>query len=91
MKTAILGVLSAFALTSPATADQPSAGQLVPAHETRVPVASASAIARPVHAVLRYDLSSAGACRTFSEQPPELCVLFALHVIQMSEHPPKTL
>jgi hypothetical protein len=47
--------------------------------------------AHPAHAVLRYDLSSAGGCSTFSDKPPELCLLFALHVIRMSEKPQKTL
>lgn len=88
MRTAILGVALAFALTF-----QAAAGQSVPARETRTQVAAMAApdVAHPVHAVLRYDLSTAGACRTWTDQPPELCVLFALHVIQMSEHPPKTL
>jgi hypothetical protein len=56
---------------------------------------AASAIAvsgvHPVRAVLRYDLSTAGACRSWSDQPAELCLLLALHVIHMSEHPPKVL
>jgi hypothetical protein len=55
----------------------------------------ASAVSAPgvhsVHAVLRYDLSTAGACRSWTDQPPELCVLLALNVIHMSEHPPKVL
>jgi hypothetical protein len=58
----------------------------------RVAVPSAVMVgAHPVHAVLRYDLSSAGGCRTFSDKPPELCLLLALHVIHMSEKLQKAL
>jgi hypothetical protein len=64
-----------------------------PARQAERTVASATAAsgAHSGHAVLRYDLSTAGACRSWTDQPPELCVLLALHVIHMSEHPPKVL
>ena len=93
MKTVIFSSALALMLASPVAADQPPAGQSSAGREAQVAVSTVatSATAHPARAVLRYDLSTAGACRVWSEQPPELCVLFALHVIQLSEHPPKVL
>lgn len=48
---------------------------------------SVAAFQRPVHAVLRYDSSSAAACRSFSDTSSEMCLLLALHVIRMSQKP----
>lgn len=61
-----------------------------PVERAAASVIAASAV-HSVHAVLRYDLSTAGACRSWTDRSAELCVLLALHVIHMSEHPPKTL
>ncbi|MGH6888944.1 MAG: hypothetical protein ACREHF_07080 [Rhizomicrobium sp.] len=53
-----------------------------------VPVVAAVAPAvRPLHAVLRYDATTAATCRNFSEASSEFCLLLALHIIQMSEKP----
>ena len=93
MKTAISSLALALILASSATADQAIKDQSVTGREARgaFPAIATPGSVRPVHAVLRYDLSTAGACRAWSDQPPELCILFALHVIDLSEHPPKAL
>jgi hypothetical protein len=92
MKTAILSLALVLTLVSPVAADQASGGQSFAGHEAKVAVpAIAAGAVHSGHAVLRYDLSTAGACRAFADQPVELCVLLALHVIDMSEHPPKQL
>jgi hypothetical protein len=72
-------------------APQVAAGQQDVRPVQRVAVSALAASGHPVRAVLRYDLSTAGACRSWSDQPAELCLLLALHVIHMSEHPPKVL
>lgn len=91
MKTMIAGFAVAMSLVSPVAADQAPAGQTLTAREVRAAVpATVPGSFHPIRA-LRYDLSTAGACRAWSDQPAELCVLFALHVIHMSEHPPKVL
>jgi hypothetical protein len=93
MKTAIPGLVLALMLISPVAADQTPTGQSFADKEVRAadPAIAAPGGVHPVHAVLRYDLSTAGACRIWSEQPPELCVLLTLNVIHMSEHPPRKL
>lgn len=93
MKTAISSLALALMLVSPVTADQAIKDQSIAEHETRaaIPAIATPGSVHSVHAVLRYDLSTAGACRAWSDQPPELCILFALHVIDLSEHPPKAL
>jgi hypothetical protein len=90
MKTVISSLALALILVSPVAADQATGGQSVTVQGERASALAASSV-HPVRAVLRYDLSTAGACRAWSDQPAELCVLFALHVIHMSEHPPKVL
>jgi hypothetical protein len=86
MKKFFLGAIFCLMAVSQAAASQPDGR---PAQRTAISALSSSG--HPVRAVLRYDLSTAGACRTWSDQPAELCVLLALHVIHMSEHPPKVL
>ena len=44
--------------------------------------------ARPIHAVLRYNATTAAACRSFSDASSEVCLLLALHVIRLSESAP---
>ena len=92
MKTVISSLALALMLVSPVAADQASEGQsfMGQAERPTSSVIAASGV-HPVRAVLRYDLSTAGDCRVWSDQSPELCVLLALHVIHMSEHPPKVL
>jgi hypothetical protein len=86
MKRAISGFALALMLVSPGAADQISGGQSFAGQEQRTEAPAGVAMrAHAVHAVLRYDLSTAGACRAFSDQSPELCLLLALHVIRMSE------
>jgi len=87
VKKFFLGAIFCLMATSQVAAGQ-SDGR--PAQRTAISGLAASG-GHPVRAVLRYDLSTAGACRTWSDQPAELCVLLALHVIHMSEHPPKVL
>ncbi|HEX4157287.1 MAG TPA: hypothetical protein VHY79_02335 [Rhizomicrobium sp.] len=93
MKTAIPGLALALMLVSPVAADQTAAGGSFTGREAQaaVPAIAVPGNVHSVRAVLRYDLSTAGACRIWSDQPPELCVLLALNVIHMSEHPPKKL
>jgi hypothetical protein len=93
MKTAISSFALALLLTSPVAADQAPTAQSFMGNgaRTSVPAIATPGGIHPAHAVLRYDLSTAGSCRAWSDRPPELCVLFALHLIHLSEHPPKTL
>jgi len=82
-KTLILGVgLSACmimgATAAPASRSDPAA------HASAAPRA---AIARPWRAVLRYDAATTSACRSFSDQSSEICLLLALHVIDMAGKP----
>jgi hypothetical protein len=89
MKTTILSLALALLVVSPVAADQAPGGQVSTGQGER-----ASAIVAPgVHHVrtLRYALHTTGPPRSWSDQPAELCVLLALHVIHMSEHPPKVL
>jgi hypothetical protein len=93
MNIAIPGLALALLLASPVAADQAPTGQSLadPEVQAAEPAIAVPGSVHPVHAVLRYDLSTAGACRMWSDQPPELCVLLTLNVIHMSEHPPKKL
>jgi hypothetical protein len=93
MKTAIPVLALLLLLVSPVAAEQTPAAQSLGGREARAaePAIAVPGSVHPVRAVLRYDLSSAGACRIWSDQSPELCVLLALNVIHMSEHPPKKL
>jgi hypothetical protein len=77
-----LGLLTAAA-AAPALAGSPPQKQAVSA-STVVSVAPA---ARPIHAVLRYDATTAAACRGFSDDSSEVCLLLALHIIRLSEKP----
>ncbi|HEY3636575.1 MAG TPA: hypothetical protein VGK90_00390 [Rhizomicrobium sp.] len=85
-KRFIFGVMFSLAVMSQVANGEPSQ----PIERVAFP-ATAVSMAHPVRAVLRYDLSSAGSCRAFSNQPVELCLLLALHVIHMSEKQPKSL
>jgi hypothetical protein len=88
--TRIFGVAVALVLfgvmgTAPAQAD---AGRSLPPAGRAVAVAApATPAIRHLHAVLRYDMATASACRKFSDTSSELCLLLALHVIRMSEKP----
>lgn len=52
-----------------------------------LPVQRVAISQRPVHAVLRYDSSTAASCKSFSDTSSEICLLLALHVIRMSQKP----
>ncbi|HTT81951.1 MAG TPA: hypothetical protein VMF67_00570 [Rhizomicrobium sp.] len=87
-----LALTLTLTLISPVAAGQLATGRSFGGPEARAAVPAIAATGtRPIHAVLRYDLSTAGSCRAFSDQPVELCVLLALHVIHMSEKPQKAL
>jgi hypothetical protein len=82
-KPFLLGLVLSLAMTAQAAARQSPVGQTASA---AVAVANAT-VAHPVHAVLRYDLSTTAACRSLSDHSAELCLLLALHVIRLSEKP----
>lgn len=87
-KNFLVGLVFSLAMSASAAAGQPAPQQ---AERTAMP-ASAAVVSHPVHAVLRYDLSTAATCSKFPNERAELCVLLALHVIRMSETPlPKAL
>ncbi|HEY3779385.1 MAG TPA: hypothetical protein VGL35_15135 [Rhizomicrobium sp.] len=77
---AALSFLVATDMASAETAGKPP--QPAPSVANVAPAAQA---VRPVHAVLRYDATTAAACRSFSDASSEVCLLLALHVIRLSE------
>ena len=84
MKKIFLGLLvSAWAGQAAAA----SVGAEAPASTHSAPVIMAGTTPRPLHAALRYDASTAQACRSLSDASSEACLLLALHVIRLSEKP----
>lgn len=80
--------LGLSATTGNSTANADASRTLPPAgRPVAVAAAPTAPAVRKLHAVLRYDATTAAACRTLSDAPSELCLLLALHIIQMSEKP----
>ena len=88
MKSGLFAALIAVSLTLTATgaasgtvAQEPPRGtasvQVMPQKETQT--------ARPFSAVLRYGPGTTSACQSFSESSSAICLLLALHVIQLSQ------
>jgi len=84
VKRVLLGLLVSIWAGHAAAA---SAAGDAPVPPRTAPVAMAGATPRPLHAVLRYDASTAQACRSLSDASSEACLLLALHVIRLSEKP----
>jgi hypothetical protein len=84
MKKVILGFLASAwasqAAAAPAVVEAPA-----PSHSVSATMAGVAA--HKLHAVLRFDASTAQACRNLSDASSEACLLLALHVVRLSEKP----
>ncbi|MGH6878350.1 MAG: hypothetical protein ACREHV_13395 [Rhizomicrobium sp.] len=84
MNGLVLGLV-ALAWTLPGATAAPPASAPAP---VRTAVAAAASLnPHPMHAMLRYDASTAASCRSLTDASSEVCLLLALRVIRLSEKP----
>jgi len=77
-------VLSTGEATS-APAARPTATQIAPVDD--VWTGKDAQTARPFSAILRYGPGTTSICRSLSDNSSAICLLLALHVIQLSQKP----
>ena len=81
-----LAAAAAVALAITTTAVSPGpAGQA--AGPALVRPTLAQAVARPAHAVLRYNAATTESCRSLSDTSSEVCLLLAINIIEMAQRP----